>query len=238
MSTQYVTANDGVRLAYDKLGPSVGPTIILIHGWSGSRKYFVGNVTALADTCQVYALDLRFHGESDSPAHGFHVSRLAADLRDFLNELDLHDVTVLGTSMGCAVIWSYIELFGHNRLHKAVFVDQAPLQYRNLDWELGSKGCYDAESLAALQKAVNSDMSAFADGNAACCLSLPLPQDILQLLKQETLRCKPQALAALMADHTQLDWRPILPRINLPCLNMVGGTSGVFPVEGALFVGR
>eukprot|EP00877_Chromochloris_zofingiensis_P008996 jgi/Chrzof1/434/Cz01g15220.t1 len=140
--------------------------------------------------------------------------------------------------MGCAVIWSYIELFGHNRLHKAVFVDQAPLQYRNLDWELGSKGCYDAESLAALQKAVNSDMSAFADGNAACCLSLPLPQDILQLLKQETLRCKPQALAALMADHTQLDWRPILPRINLPCLNMVGGTSGVFPVEGALFVGQ
>ncbi len=37
-------------------------------------------------------------------------------------------VTVVGTSMGAAVIWSYLELFGDARIAKAVFVDQAPLQ--------------------------------------------------------------------------------------------------------------
>jgi hypothetical protein len=31
---------------------------------------------------------------------------------------------VVGTSMGCAVIWSYVELFGTARLKSAVFVDQ------------------------------------------------------------------------------------------------------------------
>jgi len=41
-----------------------------------------------------------------------------------------------------------------------------------------------------------------------------------------------------MRDHTQLDWRALLPRITLPCLNCVGGDSGVFPVEGCLEVGR
>lgn len=41
-----------------------------------------------------------------------------------------------------------------------------------------------------------------------------------------------------MGDHTQLDWRTLLPRIKLPCLNCVGGDSGVFPVEGCLEVGR
>lgn len=32
-----------------------------------------------------------------------------------------------------------------------------------------------------------------------------------------------------MADHTVLDWRPLLPRITLPCLNLVGRQSAVFP---------
>ena len=36
----------------------------------------------------------------------------------------------MGTSMGAAVIWSYLELFGDARIAKAVFVDQAPLQVR------------------------------------------------------------------------------------------------------------
>jgi hypothetical protein len=71
---------------------------------------------------QVYAYNQRFHGDSDSPSHGFHVARLAADLRDFLAALQLTDVTVVGSSMGCAVIWSYVELFGLQRLKQAVFV--------------------------------------------------------------------------------------------------------------------
>lgn len=37
-------------------------------------------------------------------------------------------VTLVGTSMGASIIWSYVELFGDARVSKAVFVDQAPLQ--------------------------------------------------------------------------------------------------------------
>ena len=52
----------------------------------------------------------------DCPLQGSHVARLAADLRDLLTQLDLSEVTVVGSSMGCAVIWSYIYLFGEERL--------------------------------------------------------------------------------------------------------------------------
>lgn len=62
------------------------------------------------------------------PVQGHHVARLAADLRDLLCALELEDVTLVGASMGAAVIWSYFELFGSARVSKAVFVDQAPLQ--------------------------------------------------------------------------------------------------------------
>lgn len=36
----------------------------------------------------------------------------------------------------------------------------------------------------------------------------------------------------------QLDWRPLLPRLAIPCLNLVGALSGVFPLEGTLAVGE
>lgn len=62
--------------------------------------------------------------------------------------------------------------------------DQAPLQNRAPDWQLGSKGCYDAATLAGLQKTLAENLEAVADGNAAGCLSLPLPEATMQLLKQ------------------------------------------------------
>ncbi len=37
---------------------------------------------------------------------------------------------MVGSSMGASVIWSYVELFGHQHLGKLVFVDQSPLQAR------------------------------------------------------------------------------------------------------------
>lgn len=65
---------------------------------------------------------------------------------------------------GCAVIWSYIELFGQSLLKTCVFVDQAPLQNLAHDWNLGSKGCYDIASLTRLQCALEQDFPAFAQG--------------------------------------------------------------------------
>lgn len=60
----------------------------------------------LAKSTRVFAYDLRGHGESEKPAWGAHVARLAADLRDFMHALELDGVTGVGTSLGCAVMWS------------------------------------------------------------------------------------------------------------------------------------
>ncbi|BDA49392.1 AB hydrolase superfamily protein YdjP [Coccomyxa sp. Obi] len=235
--TQYITANDSVKIAFERMGRS-GPVVVLLHGWSGSRHYYDRNAQAIAKYCQVYALDYRFHGDSDRPSWGYHVARLAADLHDFLEALALDEVTVVGSSMGAAVIWSYIELFGHQHLAKAVFVDQAPLQNVAPDWRMGSNGCYDAATLAALQTRLALDFESVADGVQAECLSRPLGHGMEEALKAETLRADPDALGRLMADHTQLDWRPLLPRIKIPCLNLVGRISKTFPWQGTAVVGQ
>ena len=164
--------NDGCTLKYASRG-SGSQSLVLIHGWSASHRSFDNTIEALAETFSVFAPDLRHHGESEKPSWGFHVSRLAADLHDFLAAAGLLQKrpVLLGTSLGCAVIWAYVELYGCDGLGRLIFVDQAPSQWRMSDWAHCSKGIYDASSLANIQSAL-LDMDAFADGNAECCLTL------------------------------------------------------------------
>lgn len=236
--TGKITTNDGATLHYERFG-SHGPVVLLIHGWSGSRHYWDLCTRPIARHCQVVTFDLRHHGDSSKPGWGFHVARLAADVRDLVEALDLQNVTAVGASMGASILWSYFELFGdQDRISQAVFVDQAPLQNIAIDWKGGSTGCYDIASLTRLQCRLLTDFEGFAKDNARFCASPAISNEVLTVLAHETLRSDPSALAMLMADHTSLDWRPVLPRISIPCINIVARRSAVFPWWGVEEVGR
>ena len=84
------------------------------------------------------AIDQRGHGESEKPGFGYKIHRLSKDLHELLISLDLTDVTVLGHSMGCSVIWGYWELFGADRLAKIILVDEPPHLTSNPAWTSGS----------------------------------------------------------------------------------------------------
>jgi pimeloyl-ACP methyl ester carboxylesterase len=98
--------------------------------------------------------------------------------------------------------------------------------------------CESRARAAVAQRCSDDALGPFAALPRAGCLSLPIPPATAAKLRSETLRCSGAALAELMRDHTQLDWRALLPRIRLPCLNCAGGKSGVFPLDGLLEVAR
>lgn len=248
-----IVVSDGTRLRARARGldkTPCGPVPIFIHGWSGSGRYFDvalarADPTMFPSTSVAY--DLRGHGESDKPTRGLTVARLAMDLREVVDHFAdacPEGVVFVGTSMGCAVIWSYLQLFGdEERLRGVVLVDQAPLQNRRPDWNLGSKGCFDAASYAKLAEAVRADMDAFADGNAeACLVSMEEIEKrepgVLHALKSETLKCDPEALCELMYDHTHQDWRSACANTAVPALVLGGRKSKIFPWEGVARVGE
>ena len=138
------------------------------------------------------------------------------------------------------------------RIHRVVYVDQAPLQNRTPDWLLGSKGCYDGDTLAGLQAAVralddddtggdgdenNEKKNAFARGNAEACLSMAIPAELDALLAAETGKASGEALARLMADHTRGDWRAVVRSLDAQeALVVAGAESRIFPVDGCRWV--
>ena len=145
----WFTTNDGVKLHYLEAGS--GNPLVMIPGWSQSAMEFKYQLTGLSDKYHVYALDMRGHGESAKPNHGYRIQRLSADVHDFLVANNLSGVTLAGHSMGCSVIWGYWEQYGSDRLSKLILVDQMPMITSNPAWspqELEDAGAiFDGKSL-------------------------------------------------------------------------------------------
>lgn len=231
-----IQTNDGTRIFYDEQGQ--GPPLVLIHGWCFSGRFFVRNVDALAEHARVITIDLRGHGNSDKPSYGYRVSRLARDVYDVLGALGLRDVTLLGWSLGCPVIWSYLELFGRERLAQAVFVEQSPRQYYGLDWKFAHASCFDDASLAFMQAQVELAIADFDRNQIASIMATEPSEEERELFLSEMRKAPPFARNAIMADHTRKDWRDLLPTINLPSLVLVARKDKVFPWQGPAWVGE
>ena len=137
-----ITTNDGVRLSLVEKGR--GRPLVLVPGWSQTARQFAAQIDGLADRYRVIAVDMRGHGQSEKPAHGYKIQRLAQDLKDVLDALDLEDAAVAGHSMGSSVLWCYWDLFGAHRIGSAIFIDQMPAITALPSWSDGGeadRGC-------------------------------------------------------------------------------------------------
>lgn len=236
--SKHVTTRDGVKLHYLEAGS--GPTVVLVHGWSQSAEQFRHQIEGLSDRYHVVALDQRGHGESDKPDTGYKIQRLAADLHDVLVALDLRDVAVLGHSMGCAVIWCYLDLYGSDRLAKLVLVDQSPILTSNPIWtqdELDASGALFGP--AAITDICNSiggpEGEAASRGLIGQMLTGACPDEVKEWIIQRNFRMPRRHAAALLYNHCHQDWRDVIPRITLPTL-VVGGRVSLIPWKGIAWV--
>jgi len=118
------TTSDGVKLRYLEAG--TGQPFVMIPGWSQTADQWHSQINHFSKSYRVLALDMRGHGESDKPAHGYRIYRLSKDVREFIEELDLTNAILMGHSMGCSVLWGLYDLYGADRVSKFVFVDEPP----------------------------------------------------------------------------------------------------------------
>jgi pimeloyl-ACP methyl ester carboxylesterase len=79
-----------------------GPPMVFIHGLNGKQRDWDPVATQLAEQCRVITYDQRCHGSSSwSADHSW--PTFVADLAALLNDLELHDVTLVGHSIGAGI---------------------------------------------------------------------------------------------------------------------------------------
>lgn len=220
-----VRTSDGVELHYDEAGK--GRTILLIPGWSQTAAQFGAQLEGLRHRYRLIAMDHRGHGESEKPEHGYRIARLARDLRDVLEALDLDEVTLLGHSMGCSVIWSYLDTFGSNGIDRLVLVDQMPVIMANPVWaeeeRLAAGPILDHESFFPTINGLASQGGAevtrqFVGG----MFTDAYDRGRVDWAIEQNLKLPRRHAATLLYNHATQDWRDVIRRIDLPTL-IIGG---------------
>src|SRR5215207_8972890 len=90
-----------------KIGPATiayevggsGPPVVLVHGLSGSSRWWRRNIGALTPQRRVYTVDLIGFGAS-RPRQRFALAEAAGYLTQWMDQLALERVSLVGHSMG------------------------------------------------------------------------------------------------------------------------------------------
>lgn len=227
---QFLTS-DGAMLNFIDQGS--GQPLVLIPGWSQTAAMFRAQIDALSGAHRVIAVDMRGHGESSKTSYGYRIARLALDVRELLDELDLRNVVIGGHSMGCSVIWSYWDQFGGYRLSKLILIDQAPTVVFWPGWTDDDKqvagALFDAKGLydTAAGVAGPDGAKVTEDVVRGLFFTKAYPKEKADFALAENLKFPRKHAARLLVDHCTQDWRDTIPRINLPTL-VVGGKASFF----------
>lgn len=226
-----LAVSDGVRLSYLEAG--AGRPLVMVPGWSQTAEQFRHQIEGLSSKYRVIALDMRGHGESDKPGHGYRIQRLAKDVRDVLEALDLRDVAILGHSMGCSVLWCYFDLWGADRIGRFVFCDEPPMLTSNPAWsaqETENAGAiFSPEAVTQTANALaGPDGVATSRGFVGGMVTSAMPAETLEWMIAENLKLPRAHAATLLYNHCHQDWRDVFARIGVPCL-FIGGRVSLVP---------
>ena len=178
------------------------------------------------------AYDHRNHGESGSSDNGACIASLAADLHELLEQLGIEQANLLGNSMGCSVLWSYVDLYGTDRVSSLVLVDQ-PSVCALVPWLTQA----DAAQVGAIMDFAGASsfvqglLGESSDAVRRDFLRSMLKPDIsaedFDWLLGQNMTMRMPFGARLVLDHVLQDWRSVLPRIDVPALVTGGEQSHV-----------
>ena len=226
-----ITCSDGTRLNYVETGDPTARPVVLIAGFKAAATSWAYQVKPLARAgYRVIAFDRRGHGASQVGAADHTMERHGADIHELMEELDLHDATLVGQSMGGNSIWALVQQYGTEGIRDIVIVDQTPKMLNTSDWPFGF---YD-----------------YDESNADTLFSTGIPDPgrhpaktkglvrIARVLKAMEVPNggKPTFTAAeldLLNDHAKRDWRDAIAGVDVPVLFIAGAESEFWPAEHA-----
>ncbi len=158
-----ITTTDGTIIYYKDWGS--GQPMVFSHGWPLSADAWDDQLNFFASNgFRAVAHDRRGHGRSSQPWTGNDMDTYADDLAELIEELDLHDVILVGHSTGGGEVTRYIGRHGTSRVAKAVLVGAIPPLMLKTD---ANPGGTPIEAFDEIRAGVAGDRSQFYEDLSA-----------------------------------------------------------------------
>jgi pimeloyl-ACP methyl ester carboxylesterase len=177
-----------------------GDPLLLIHGLSGSGRWWGRNITALAERHRIYIVDLAGFGRSRS-ARRVPLNACARFLRDWMDTLNIERAAIMGHSMGGAIAAGLAADYPE-RVHQLVLVNAAALPANRMDLVLR-----------------------FGSGRALASLA----PSFLPTLVADGFRAGPRSVMGAARELVATDIRAKLGRIAAPTLVVWGANDRLLP---------
>jgi pimeloyl-ACP methyl ester carboxylesterase len=218
----FLEGSDGTKLFCRDWGE--GPPVVFCHPWALNADIWEYQLTELSERgLRCVAYDRRGHGRSEDPGRGYDYDTLAADLAAIIEQLDLHDVTLVGYSMGSGEIVRYVSRHGPGRVARVVLASPvAPTS-------APGSGARSESIVAGLKK----DRPAFMAASLPLFLGkeTPVSPAMTQWVLDQFLRSSPRAMIEFTRNIATSDHRADLSAMTMPTLIIQGDKDEVSRLE-------
>ena len=127
----HITVDEGVSIYVEDIGSETGAKdvlkpVLFIHGWPLSHEMFEYQYMALHKSgYRCIGIDLRGFGRSDKPWTGYNYDVFVDDIKQVISMLNLQGVTLVGFSIGGAIVMHYIAKYFSELVSKIVLMGAA-----------------------------------------------------------------------------------------------------------------
>jgi non-heme chloroperoxidase len=219
-----------VELYYEDHG--AGQPVVLIAGFPLSGAAGEKQTIALLDAgFRVITYDRRGFGRSSKVVTGYDYDTFAADLNAVITKLDLHDVVLVGHSMGTGEVTRYLGTFGSERVSRAVLIESlAPFLLKTDDNPEG----VDRSVFDGARAAIAADRPAYladffeAFYNADVLLGTRVSKEAMQASFIDAIGASAKGTYNCVATWAT-DFRGDLPKIDVPLLVIQGDADRILP---------
>jgi non-heme chloroperoxidase len=232
----YVTVGDensgSIDLYYEDHGS--GAPVVLIHGYPLSGRAWDKQVPVLLEAGhRVITYDRRGFGKSSQPASGYDYDTFAADLATLMDELDLHDATLVGHSMGTGEVTRYLGRQGSSRVARGVLI--SPIPPFLLQTDDNPEGL-PAELFDGFMKEAKADGAAWMKGFLENFYNFDEFRGTLVSDQAFQASWNIATTASAIADVAciqtwETDFRQDLPKIDVPILVIHGDADRTLPYD-------
>ncbi|HZR41944.1 MAG TPA: alpha/beta hydrolase [Ktedonobacteraceae bacterium] len=234
----YFETNDHTSLYYRDWG--TGDPVVFVSSVVLSGAMWEYQMLYLCDQgLRCLAYDRRGHGRSDDPGRRYDMNTLADDLAQLLVHLDLHNVTLIGQSMGCTEIARYLTRHGTDRIARVALIGTiTPCLLRSDDNPEGApREVFEALVAAQLRDRPYFNNEAGAIKFFGLGSRWPQPDlvspEMRQWLMRLILETSPRAAIECFRSFWLDDFRPDMQAFTVPTLIIHGQIDQNAPLQCA-----